>query len=539
MERVITPDIADIIRKEFSTLQNDVRLLLFTKEGLNDKFNEISLQLCSELAELSSRINLTHLDLKSREAEQHGITTSPVILLSPDKYRIQFMGAPIGEEGRSLIASIAMVSSGRGMLSAASTERIRELKEPRELIIFVSPTCPYCPQQVAYAVSAAVEAPDMVSAKVVEIFENRQIADRYSVVSVPQTVVSGNVIGTGIQPEEVFVDSLFAGAPVEMRAVRKEGETVKRDLVIVGSGPAGLTASIYAERSGLSTVVIEKGNIGGQVAITPVVENYPGYTRIPGKTLMDMMAQQALQYTEIRQGEQIVDIKRTTDGLFDISTTANRYSARAVILATGAEHIRLGIPGEERFFGRGVSYCATCDGYFFKDGKKVMVVGGGNTAVTELLYLESIGVDVTLLHRRDELRAEERLQQNLRERNIPILWETVVEEIIGDAVVNAVKIRNLRSGKASTVPVDGIFIAVGFKPANELAEELGVKLTEDGYILVDEGQRTSLKGLYAAGDITGGVKQISTAVGQGSIAAITAFEDISSPYWKPKESGRK
>jgi thioredoxin reductase (NADPH) len=279
-------------------------------------------------------------------------------------------------------------------------------------------------------------------------------------------------------------------------------------------------------------VVIERGNIGGQVAITPVVENYPGYTRIPGKTLMDMMAQQALQYTEIRQGEPIMDIKKNDRGTFDIFTTSNRYEARAVLLATGAEHAKIGVPGENRFLGRGVSYCATCDGYFFKDGKKVIMIGGGNTAATEALYLESIGVDITIVHRRDRLRAEERLQRNLKERNIPVIWDTVVEEILGDAVVTAVKIRNLKTGEVSTLKVNGVFVAIGYNPVNELAKKLGIELTEEGFIKVDSRQRTSMKGVYAAGDITGGIKQISTAVGQGSIAAITIFEDLTSPYWK-------
>jgi len=371
-----------------------------------------------------------------------------------------------------------------------------------------------------------------VTLRVVEAGENRSLADRFSVASVPQTVVNGNVTAVTLQPEEAFVDSLFGGAPVEIGAPGPEGRVIEKDAVVIGAGPAGLTAAIYLERSGMKTVVLEKGGIGGQVAITPVVENYPGYTRISGKTLMDMMAQQALQYTDIRQGEEVVDVERDTGGGFRVVTAANTYRTGVLIITTGARHRKLGVPGEERLFGRGVSYCATCDGYFFKDGKKVIMVGGGNTAVTEALYLESIGVDVTIVHRRDRLRAEERLQDNLEDRGIPVIWNTVVEEIAGDSSVEAVRLRNVNNGRTSEMKVDGVFIAIGYEPINDIAKKLGLEMDAEGYIRVDAQQRTSMRGVYAAGDITGGIKQIVTAVGQGGVAAITAFEDMMKPYWK-------
>jgi thioredoxin reductase (NADPH) len=306
---------------------------------------------------------------------------------------------------------------------------------------------------------------------------------------------------------------------------------MEKDLVIVGAGPAGLTAAIYAERSGLSTVVIEKANIGGQVAITPVVENYPGFTRIGGKTLMDMMAQQAIQYSEIHEGEEVLEVEKKEDR-FSIRTSRASYTAKALLIATGAMSRKLGVPGEEEFQGKGVSYCASCDGYFFKDGKKVIVVGGGNTAATEALYLKNIGVDVTIVHRRDRLRAELFLQESLAEQHIPILWNTAVKEIKGEKTVTDLELENVADNTTTTLPVDGVFIAVGYAPINELAKKLGVETDEEGYIRVDKVHRTNVKGIYAAGDITGGFKQIVTAVGQGSLAAATIFEDIASPYWK-------
>jgi thioredoxin reductase (NADPH) len=309
---------------------------------------------------------------------------------------------------------------------------------------------------------------------------------------------------------------------------------MEKDVVIIGAGPAGLTAAIYAERSGLKSIVLEKANIGGQVAITPVVENYPAFTRVAGKTLMDMMAQQAITYTDIHDGEEVMDIIKS-DGIFEVVTNRARYSAKAVLITAGVESKKLDVPGEGQYQGRGVSYCAACDGYFFKDGKKVIVVGGGNTAATEALYLKNIGVDVTLVHRRDKLRAEQILKQSLTDNGIPITWNSVVREIKGDRLVTEVVLENVLDKSVSTVKVDGVFIAIGYVPNNELAKKLQVEIDEEGYVKVDHSHRTNVPGIYAAGDITGGFKQIVTAVGQGAVAAMSIFEDISHPYWIEKK----
>jgi thioredoxin reductase (NADPH) len=261
------------------------------------------------------------------------------------------------------------------------------------------------------------------------------------------------------------------------------------------------------------------------------VENYPGFTRIGGKTLMDMMAQQAIQYAEIHEGEEVLQVEKKDD-LFSVRTSRASYTAKALLIATGAMSRKLGVPGEEEFQGKGVSYCASCDGYFFKDGKKVIVVGGGNTAATEALYLKNIGVDVTLVHRRDKLRAVLFLQESLAEQHIPILWNRLVKKIEGSKVVTGVVLENVTEHSTAALPVDGVFIAIGYTPINDLAIKLGVETDEEGYIKVDKVHRTNVKGIYAAGDITGGFKQIVTAVGQGSLAAATIFEDIASPYWK-------
>jgi thioredoxin reductase (NADPH) len=299
-------------------------------------------------------------------------------------------------------------------------------------------------------------------------------------------------------------------------------------VVIVGGGPAGLAAGIYTVRSGLRTAVIERGALGGQVATTPVVENYPGFTRVPGKTLVDILVSHALEYVQIFQGEEVVGIRSGPQ--IEVLTSRRKFLTRAVILATGASYKRLNAPGEARFMGRGVSYCATCDGPLFK-GKKVIVVGGGNSAATEALYLYNIEVDVSLVHRRDTFRAQEHLTRNISSNDIPVLWDTEVVEIRGKEKVNEVVLRNNKTGLISSMPVDGVFIAIGYEPSVDLAKSLGLELTEDDFIKHDSHHRTNMPGIYSAGDVEGGFKQIVTAMGQGTEAALSVFEDLMHPYW--------
>jgi thioredoxin reductase (NADPH) len=426
-----------------------------------------------------------------------------------------------------------MASAGTTILSDASKARLEDLKDKRNIKVFVSPTCPYCPLQAALAIAVAIEKAGVVSTEIIEIYENKDLAAKFDAFSVPQVFVDDRLVGLGLQPEEVFVEEVITATPVKIKPVDPASLVKEIDLLIIGAGPAGLTAAIYAERSGLKTIVAEKANIGGQVAITPVVENYPGFTRIGGKTLMDMIAQQAIQYADIHQGEEVLDILKK-DELFEIKTNRANYTAKAVLLTTGAESKKLGIPGEHEFQGRGVSYCAACDGYFFKDNKKVIVAGGGNTAATEALYLKNIGVDVTIVHRRGTLRAEMFLQQSLTNNNIPILWNTEVKEIIGDKFVTGVVLKNTVDKSEETMKIDAVFVAIGYTPNNGLAKNLGVETDEEGYIKIDRGHRTNIKGIYAAGDITGGIKQIVTAIGQAAVAAMSIFEDVYNPYWKKK-----
>jgi thioredoxin reductase (NADPH) len=303
------------------------------------------------------------------------------------------------------------------------------------------------------------------------------------------------------------------------------------DLIIIGGGPAGLTAGIYGARSGLKTLILEEKTIGGATAESPLIENYPGFLAISGQELANKMAEHCRKFgVAIKEVEGVRELDLSGEKKI-VKTDQASYSSSAVIIATGCHYRELGVPGENKFKGRGVSYCAVCDGAFFK-GKRVIVVGGGNSAAASALYLSNIASDVKLVHRRDQLRAEEAIFKNLQQRKVEFVWSSVVKEIKGEATVKSVVVYNNKTGETREIEVDGVFVQIGEVPNSELAVKAGVKVDEGGYIIVDKRQRTNIPGVFAAGDVTNGpVKQVGTAVGQAIIAATEAFGYIKRPYY--------
>ncbi|MFP4316011.1 MAG: FAD-dependent oxidoreductase [Desulfovibrionales bacterium] len=522
----ISADQREYLSNLFSTFQEPVILEVFTEKGHNDPYLEFVSNFTRDLARLSDKIEVRNHGLTGDAARKHKVDRSPTILISPEKYRIRYTGAPAGEEGRSFIMTLLMVSGGDAQLSETSRDILSRLDEERRVQVFVNPGCPYCPGQVINAFKAAVARPDLVAAECVETNENPDLADAYQVGSVPHTVINDTTMSRGFEPEELFMAELVTMQPGETLMHNHEIDSQDArevDVIIVGAGPAGLTAAIYAERAGLKTVVLEKSIIGGQVAITPFVENYPGFSNIPGKKLMDLLELQAREYTDIQEGEEVLEIKLGRQ--VEAVTPRGRYLGRALILTTGATWKKLDVPGEDTFFGKGVSYCSTCDGYLYKD-KSVVVVGGGNTALTDALYLKNLGSSVTIVHRRDSFRAEQRLQDAVANESIPVIWNGLLEEIRGDEQVRSVRIRDAVSGQSRELETHAVFLAIGEKPNSDLARDIGIETTEYGEIKTDRFCRTSLPRIYSAGDVTGGVNQIVTAVGEGATAAMAAFEDI-------------
>ncbi len=309
------------------------------------------------------------------------------------------------------------------------------------------------------------------------------------------------------------------------------------DLVIIGSGPAGLAAAIYAQRARLHTLVVEKDPMsGGQVLTTYEVDNYPGIPGINGFDLGVKMRQHAdalhaefikdavLKVEPLSEGTEgllsaaeLRGIRGETGGLRRIVGKKGSYLAKAVIIATGASHRKLGVPGEEEFAGAGVSYCATCDGAFYRK-RTAAVVGGGDVAVEDAIYLARMCERVYLIHRRDELRGARLLQEKLFAlENVTVIWNTIVEEICGTDAVDALRLKNKKTGAVSRLPVDGVFIAVGITPNSQVFE--GLVDMEQGYIVAEENCETSAPGVFAAGDVrTKGLRQIITAAADGANA---------------------
>ena len=293
------------------------------------------------------------------------------------------------------------------------------------------------------------------------------------------------------------------------------------DVIILGAGPAGLTAGIYAARGGLNAVIVESKAVGGQAALTAEIENYPGFESVSGFELVSLMQAQCERLGVAFVYDNPVNV--SLDG--NIKSVETAYSgvleARAVIIATGAMPRTLGLPRESALMGGGVSYCATCDGAFFK-GKAVAVVGGGNTAAEDALYLEKFASSVTLIHRRDALRADAILAKRIAESTVKVAWDSVVTQLNGENKLSSVTLKNVKTGELGDLPVSGLFVAVGQTPATEGLK--GVEL-DGGYIVTDEEMRTSLPGVFAAGDVRKKtLRQVVTATADGAIAAESAIK---------------
>lgn len=302
-------------------------------------------------------------------------------------------------------------------------------------------------------------------------------------------------------------------------------KSTESDIVIIGGGPAGLTAALYAARRGMKTIVLNAGPIGGQMATTPKIENYPGFDMISGAELADRMKKQAEKHGAVIKDCGVVKLERDGKKISVKTAKGNAYLAKAVIITTGAKHRTLDIPGEAEFLGKGVSNCTTCDGPFFK-GRTVAVVGGGNTALTSAIHLASIAKKVYIVHRRDEFRGAEALVKEMTQKGVEKVLNVECVAIKGDKVVKALVVKDIATGKQREIAVDGVFINVGITPTTAVAESIGVELAQDGSVKANENMQTTVPGIFAAGDIIGRVRQIVTAAGGGAIAGLNACKYI-------------
>jgi thioredoxin reductase (NADPH) len=300
------------------------------------------------------------------------------------------------------------------------------------------------------------------------------------------------------------------------------GKTETYEVIIIGGGPAGLTTGIYASRARLHTLLIEGALFGGQMTTTEIIDNYPGFPEgVTGDELSRLMEEQAKRFGMETVREDVEEVTLEGDQKL-VRTTESTYLCTALIICTGTEYRKLGVPGEKEFAGKGVSYCATCDGAFFKDNK-IIVVGGGDSALTEALFLTKFVKELTIIHRRDALRATKIYQEKaMANPKIKFLWNSVVQEIKGDEVVRAVVVKNVRTGEITEFPTDGAFLFVGLLPRTQFLKRV-VQMDEAGYIITNDNCETSVKGIFAAGDCRKKLlRQIATSVGDGATAAFAA-----------------
>ncbi|HEY48110.1 MAG: thioredoxin reductase [Anaerolineae bacterium SM23_ 63] len=295
----------------------------------------------------------------------------------------------------------------------------------------------------------------------------------------------------------------------------------KEKVIVIGSGPAGLTAALYTARAMLNPLLISGSELGGQISITNEVENYPGFPEgITGPELVQFMQKQAEKFGARVLIDEVTEVNFKDGSPFSVKTHGDTFEAESVIVCVGASPHRLGVPGEEEMIGRGVSFCATCDGFFFRD-KDVVVVGGGDSAIEEALFLTRFASSVKVIHRRDELRAGETLKKRaFANEKINFIWDTVVEEIVGDGKVEAVRTRNVKTDETSELATDGIFIYIGHYPNTSIFEGQ-LEMDERNYIITDAHMAASVPGVFAAGEVQDSIfRQIATSVGQGCAAAM-------------------
>ncbi|MBE6579653.1 MAG: FAD-dependent oxidoreductase [Ruminococcaceae bacterium] len=292
------------------------------------------------------------------------------------------------------------------------------------------------------------------------------------------------------------------------------------DLIVIGGGPAGLTAALYARRANKTVLVIEKGSFGGQITYSPKVENIPGFTEITGNEFGEKMVEQVLTQEADVECAEVLEIK---DGVYKtVVTDSGDFTAKAIVIATGAKHRLLGLPGEEKYIGEGISFCAVCDGAFY-EGKEVAVIGGGNSALQEAILLADLAKKVTVVQNLDFLTGEKKLQDKLATKsNVEVILGTVVDGFIGGDSLEGIRIRKEADGTVSDLMVDGVFVAIGLVPQNEVFAGL-VPLDGRGYIISGEDCLTGTAGVFAAGDCrTKAIRQVTTAVADGAVAALAA-----------------
>ena len=413
-------------------------------------------------------------------------------------------------------------------MNAESYRKFTQAKQP-VLVEFSAPWCVYCRRLAPALESVAEEYRDTLVFGAVNIDDEPELAQSEKIEVVPTLLIyqNGQVLGSIVAPESKAQLVAFIEETLQHR--EQEANTTKHiyDMIVVGGGPGGYTAALYAARAGLDTVVLEKLSAGGQMALTEQIDNYPGFEDgIDGFSLGEKMKRGTERFgVETKLAEVLsLDLSGTVK---KAETSEGPLFARIIVLATGAGPRELGIEGEQELIGKGVNYCAACDGMFYKN-KTVVIAGGGNTAAADALILSRICKKVIVVHRRDTLRATKIYHEPLmKAENVEFRWDSEIIELLHDEKVIGIRLRNVKTGEETTLACDGVFVSIGRKPSSELVKDQ-VEVDPAGYIIADESTRTNIPGVFAVGDVrTKALRQVVTAVADGATAVHYAEEYLS------------
>jgi len=528
----------DKIRELFGDISEPVRIIYFTSEK-NCRYCRDQRFLLEEVVRLSNKLQLVVYDFdKDRElAKRYQIDKVPATIIAGQKeYGIRFFGFCAGHEFTSLINSLALVGGGETDLPPDLIKMVRAIKTPVHLEVLVTLTCQYCPQAV-YAAHQLAFVNENITADMVEASEFPELSKTYDVSGVPKTMINGHDGFTGALPvQSVYLEVIKAIDPegferIEQtlretqghRHVVKADDNTVYDTIIIGGGPAALSAAVYAARKEMKILLVAR-ELGGQMTSTAVIDNYLGLPGISGREIKEQFVFHAEQYPIAEHlGEKVTELK-LDNALFQVLTEGDRrFKARSIIYAAGKDYRRLGVPGEDKFIGHGIAYCATCDAPLYK-GKRVAVVGGGNSAFTAVRDLAGFARELFLIHRRSDFRADESLVREIKEiAHVRFYTDTTIQEYIGGEKLQAVRLRTSDGKREFELEIDVVFLEIGLTSNTDPVKIL-LKLNVRGEIPVKKDNSTSVPGLYAAGDSTDVAdKQIIIAAGEGAKAAIGVY----------------
>lgn len=395
------------------------------------------------------------------------------------------------------------------------------------LVDFWAPWCSYCRRIEGIYETIAEQYGDKLVVAKVNIDEEPELAETEGIEIIPTLAIyqEGQVLGSIVAPESKAMIDAFIQEKLGEEAVLRTQERMY-DMVVIGGGPGGYTAALYAARAGLDTVVLEKLSAGGQMALTHQIDNYPGFDEgIDGIVLAQKMQRGAERFGAETEQAEVLRVDLQADPKV-VETSEGTFYGRTVVFATGANPRELGVPGEKELIGHGVAYCAACDGMFFKD-KEVVVVGGGNSAAADAMLLSRVARKVTIVHRRDTLRATKIYHEPLmKAENIDFCWNSTVVELLQDGKVTGVRLKDVVTGEEHVLACDGVFVSIGRQPATDLVKGQ-LELDAGGYVSADETTRTNIPGVYAVGDVRAkALRQVVTAVADGAMAVHYAEQEL-------------